>query len=83
MKRDIIIHVILKKNKTRHKIKYFCLFEIFQCFWIFFNKKKNQKQKHVHKQLKELNHGQVNNTHLRESFLTHIARVFGFVGENP
>ena len=27
--------------------------------------------------------GQVNNTHLGESFLTHIARVFGFVGENP
>ena len=26
--RDIIIHAILKKNKTRHKIKYFCLFEI-------------------------------------------------------
>ena len=32
---------------------------------------------------KELNQGQVNNTHLGESFLTHIARVFGFVGENP
>ena len=52
--RDIIIHVILKKNKTRHKIKYFCLFENFQYFWIFFIKKKttlkkknknNQKQK--------------------------------------
>ena len=59
-------------------------------FLDFFNKKKNlkkQKQpktktKQVHKQLKELNHGQVNNTHLRESFLTHIARVFGFVGKN-
>ena len=37
--RDIIIHVILKKNKTRHKIKYFCRFENFQCFWIFFFKK--------------------------------------------
>ena len=49
-------------------------------------KKKKQpktKTKHVHKQLKELNQGQVSNTHLRESFLTHIARVFGFVGENP
>ena len=57
----------------------------------FFNKKKKQPKKdnqktesrHVHKQLKELNQGQVSNTHLRESFLTHIARVFGFVGENP
>ena len=37
--RDIIIHVILKKIKTRHKIKYFCLFEIFQCSWIFFKQK--------------------------------------------
>ena len=34
--RDIIIHVILKKNKTKHKIKYFCIFEIFQCFGFFF-----------------------------------------------
>ena len=34
--RDIIIYVIPKKNKTRPKIKYFCLFENFQCFWIFF-----------------------------------------------
>ena len=33
--RDIIIYVILKKIKTRHKIKYFCLFENFQCFWFF------------------------------------------------
>ena len=56
----------------------------------FFNKKQPKKTKqpktktkHVHKQLKELNQGQVSNTHLRESFLTHIARVFGFVGENP
>ena len=32
--RDIIIHVILKKNKTRHKIKCFCLFENFSMFWI-------------------------------------------------
>ena len=47
-------------------------------------KQNNQKleTKHVHKQLKELNQGQVNNTHLSKFFLTHIARVFGFVGEN-
>ena len=45
--------------------------------------KTKTKTKHVHKHLKELNQGQVNNTHLGESFLTHIARVFGFVGENP
>ena len=45
--------------------------------------KTKTKTKHVHKQLKELNQGQVNNTHLRKSFLTHITRVFGFVGENP
>ena len=45
--------------------------------------KQKQKTKHVHKQLKELNQGQVSNTHLRESFLTHLARVFGFIGENP
>ena len=53
------------KNKTRHKIKKFCLFENFQYFWIFFfNKKQPKKQnnrktktKHVHKQLKELNQG--------------------------
>ena len=52
----------------------------------FLNKKNKQtktKTKHVHKQLKELNQGQVSNIHLRESYLTHIARVFGFVGENP
>ena len=48
-------------------------------------KQNNQKieSRHVHKQLKELNQGQVSNTHLRKSFLTHMARVFGFVGENP
>ena len=53
------------------------------------NKNQSKKQniqkletKHVHKQLKELNQGQVNNTHLSKFFLTHIARVFGFVGEN-
>ena len=45
--RDIIIHVILKKNKTRLKIKYFCLFENFSMFLDFFYLKnqKNQKQK--------------------------------------
>ena len=51
----------------------------------FLNKKKTKtktKTKHVHKQLKELNQGQVSNTHLGESFLTHLTRVFGFVGEN-
>ena len=42
-----------------------------------------KKKKHVHKQLKELNQGQVSNTHLKESFLTYITRVFGFVGDNP
>ena len=58
--RDIIIHVILKKNKAKHKINYFCLFENFQCFWIFLknNNKKNlrkpnnqklKKKKNVHK----------------------------------
>ena len=31
--RYIVIHEILKKNKTRHKIKYFCLFEIFHFFF--------------------------------------------------
>ena len=46
-------------------------------------KKPKTESRHVHKQLKELNQGQVINYHLRESFLTHIARVFGFVGENP
>ena len=56
----------------------------------FLNKKQptNQKQpktetKHVHKYSTKLNQRQVSNTHLRESFLTHIAQVFGFVGENP
>ena len=55
----------------------------------FLNKKKKKqtktktKTKHVHIQLKELNPGQVSNTYPRESFLTHIIRVFGFVGENP
>ena len=46
-------------------------------------KQPKTETKHVHKQLKELNQGQVSNTHFRESFLTLIARVFGFVGENP
>ena len=75
--KDIIIHVILKKNKTRHKNKYFCLFENFQCFWIFFNKKQPKKNKtkqaktetkHVHKQLKELNQGQVTKLTLASLF---------------
>ena len=61
-------------------------------FLDFFLIKKKQHKKieqpktesrHVHKQLKELNQGQVSKTYLRESFLTHIARVFGFVSENP
>ena len=53
-------------------------------FLDFFKIKKTKtKTKHVHKQLKELNQGQASNTHLGESFLTHIARVFDFVGENP
>ena len=61
---------------------------MFLDFFLFKKKLKKAKQpktkiKHVHKQLKELNQGQVSNTHLRESFLTHLARVFGFVGENP
>ena len=43
--RDIIIHVILKKNKTRHKIKYFFLFENFQYFWIYFNNQNKLKTK--------------------------------------
>ena len=61
---------------------------MFLDFFFYKKKLKNTKQpktesRHVHKQLKELNQGQVSNTHLRESFLIHIARVFGFVGENP
>ena len=43
--RDIITHVILKTNKTRHKIKYFCLFENFQCFLIFFLNKTTYENK--------------------------------------
>ena len=50
--------------------------------FFFLNEKQSKtKTKHIHKQLKELNQGQVNNTHLSKSFLTHITRVFGFVGE--
>ena len=57
---------------------------MFLDFFLFKKTKQPKtKTKHVHKQLKELNQGQVNNTHLRESFLTHIAQVFSFVGENP
>ena len=55
--RDIIIHVILKENKIRPKIKYFCLFENFSMFLDFFYKQKKPKKikqpiieiKHVHK----------------------------------
>ena len=91
IKRDIIIYIILKKKKTRHKIKYLCLFENFQCFWIFFNKKQPKKNKTTTNKNKTSPqiidriklYGQVSNTHLGESFLTHLARVFGFVGENP
>ena len=54
--------------------------KIFNVIGFFFlNKKQPKKQnnqktetKHVHKQLKELNQGQVNNTHLSKSFPTHI-----------
>ena len=34
-----------QEKKNRHKIKYFCLFENFQCFWIFFFLKKQPKNK--------------------------------------
>ena len=86
--RDVIIHAILKKNKTRLKIKYFFLFENFQCFWIFFKLKKKKKKNQKQKQNMSTNDWKIksrtsNNTHLGESFLTHIARVFSFVGENP
>ena len=64
--------------------------KIFNVFGFFFFLKQPKKQNNqktesrpVHKQLKELNQGQVSNTYLGESFLTHIAQVFGFVGENP
>ena len=63
--------------------------KIFNVFGFFFlkqpKKQNNQKieSRHVHKQLKELNQGQVSNTYLGESFLTHIVQVFGFIGENP
>ena len=62
---------------------------MFLDFFFIYKKKKLKKQnnqktesRHVHKQLKELNQGQVSNTHLGESFLTHIVRVFSFIGEN-
>ena len=67
--------------------------KFFNVFGFFFylkkqHKKKKKKQpktesRQVHKQFKELNQGQVSNTYLRESFHTYIARVFGFVDENP
>ena len=47
--RDIIIHVILKKNKTGLKIKYFCLFEKFLMFLDFFYLKKNKTTKNKNK----------------------------------
>ena len=46
---DIIIHVILKTNKTRYEIKYFCLFENFSMFLDFFYKKKKTKKKQNNK----------------------------------
>ena len=51
--RDIIIHVILKKNKTRLKIKYFCLFENFSIFLVFFLNKKNSKRNKTTKNKKQ------------------------------
>ena len=63
-------------------------FNVFGFFFFLTKQPKKIKQpkterKHVHKQLKELYQGQVNDTHLSKSFLTHKARVFGFVGEKP
>ena len=64
--------------------------KFFNVFRFFLKNKQPKKQnnqktesRHVHKQLKELNQGQVSNTYIGESFLTHIAQAFGFVGENP
>ena len=34
-----------RKNKTRHKIKYYCLFENFQCFCFLFLNKQNNLRK--------------------------------------
>ena len=65
------------------------ILNVFGFFFFFLTKQpKKIKQpktgrKHVHKQLKGLYQGQVNNTHLSKSFLTHTASVFGFVGEKP
>ena len=76
--RDVIIHAILKKNKTRLKIKYFCLFENFQCFWIFFKLKKKKKKKKKKKtknrnktcpqMIERLNQGQVTTLTLENLF---------------
>ena len=71
--RDVIIHAILKKNKTRLKIKYFFLFENFQCFWIFFKlKKKKKKTKNRNKtcpqMIERLNQGQVTTLTLENLF---------------
>ena len=43
--RDIIIHVILKKKKIRHKIKYFAFLEFFNVFGFFLNNQNNPKKK--------------------------------------
>ena len=66
------------------------IFNVFELLLFFFNKRQPKRQnnqktktKRVYKQLKELSQGQVSNTYFRESFLTHIAWVFDFVGENP
>ena len=63
---------------------------MFLNYYFFFNKRQPKRQnnqktktKCVYKQLKELSQGQVSNTYLIESFLTDIAQIFGFVGENP
>ena len=79
----------LRKIKLDTKQNIFVFLQFFNVFGFFFliknNKKKKRKNKkkkkekpktetkHVHKQLKELTQGQVNNTHLSKSFLTHIA----------
>ena len=57
---------------------------MFLDFFLIIKKKQPKTEtRHVHKQLKELNQEQISSTHLGEFFfLTHITRVFGFVGEN-
>ena len=63
---------------------------MFMDFFFNFKLKKQPKNKTTKNRIKtcpqtieRIKSGQVSNTHLRESFLTHIAQVFGFVGENP